>query len=298
MGGDLSGIEPEWFYDKESEKAEEELKAVKLELEEILGALRTKSSLIVGHNLFTDLGFLYKTFVGYLPSKVEHFQEDIHELFPTVIDTKYLATQGQDSMNPRSNLKDILAPFRKMHFPLVLLHQDHTNYGVAFGKEHEAGFDSWMTAELFVKLTAKLYAERKHTLKDTDEEPASEDVSEEEVDCMTFSDDEDSEASPTGGVPLFSPNPFQVLEVKPVKAKPKAKAKPKMKEDMPWQYYERLLNDGPGTKENENDPDAIETEQFLPAMDKSFWDIYVNKLRVTGTATGVCDLAEGEVVEE
>lgn len=203
-------------------------------------------------------------------------------------------------MNPRSNLKDLLAPFRKMHFPLILLHQDHTPYGVAFGKDHEAGYDSWMTAELFVKLTAKLYAERRPTLKDVDEDPASENDSEEEADCMTFSDDDDddSEASPTGGVPLFSPNPFQALEVKPIKTKPKGKPKPKIKKDMPWQYYERLLNDGPGTKENENDPDPIETEQFIPAMTKSFWDIYVNKLRVTGTASGVCDLAEGEVVEE
>jgi DNA polymerase III epsilon subunit-like protein len=156
-GGDLSGIDPEWFASKSSNKPEDQLPYIKAELAQIIATLRTKNHFLVGHNIFTDLGFIYNAFVGRLPAKVEEFQKEIHFLFPTVIDTKYLASHGADSMNPRANLKDLLDPFRKVHIPLIVLHEQHTAYGGS-GKEHEAGFDSWMTAELFVKLTAKLYS--------------------------------------------------------------------------------------------------------------------------------------------
>jgi len=277
-GGDLSDIEPEWFYDRNNDKAEEERKSVKLELEQIIRSLRKKEQIIIGHNLFTDLGFLYNTFIGCLPGKVEHFQEAIHGLFPRVIDTKYLATQGADSMNPRTNLKELLGPFKKIQLPLILLHQEHTAYGTSFGKEHEAGYDSWMTAELFVKLTAKLYTECKTQLGDADEEYISEDV-----ECMTFSDD-DSEAdnSPTiGGVSLFTSNPFQALQ-----------PKTKNMKNAPVSWEERQLEGKKRTKNNRNEADNTTTGQWIPPISNRFWEVYINKLRVTGSEGGVCDLAE------
>jgi poly(A)-specific ribonuclease len=281
VGGDLSDIDPEWFCNKSSDKPEDQFDAVKLEVKKVLAALAKKTHIIVGHNLFTDLGFIYKTFKGALPRKVEHFQEDIHELFPMVIDTKYLATQGTDSMNPRANLKELLEPFRKTHVPLIVLHEKHTAYGASFGKDHEAGFDSWMTAELFVKLTAKLYAERKRPSLTT--EPGSDHTSE-EIDIMSFSDDEDDSGSSegSGGVPLFtSSNPFDVLK--------------KMDDNLPPLYHASKLNNykGRGIQENENDPTPVITGQWIPDIKDHFWDIYANKLRVNATEAGVCDLAIG-----
>ena len=164
VGGDLSGIQPEWFASKSSDKPEAQLPYIKTELAQIIAILQKKKHILVGHNVFTDLGFLYKTFIGNLPATVKNFQSEIHELFPTVFDTKYLATHNNDSMNPRANLKDLLAPFRKVHVPLIVLHEHHTAYGTSLGKEHEAGFDSWMTAELFVKLSAKLYSTFKNSM--------------------------------------------------------------------------------------------------------------------------------------
>lgn len=158
VGGDLSGIQPEWFASTSSDKLEDQLPYIKVELAQIIAILQKKKHILVGHNVFTDLGFLYKTFIGKLPATVKNFQAEIHELFPTIFDTKYLLTHDNDSMNPRADLKDLLAPFRKVHVPLVVLHEDHTAYGAPLGKEHEAGFDSWMTAELFVKSSAKLFS--------------------------------------------------------------------------------------------------------------------------------------------
>jgi poly(A)-specific ribonuclease len=141
-GGDLSGINPAWFCDEASENPEKQLETKKRELDEVTKKLRDKKHVIVGHNLFTDLAFVYNTFMGTLPRSVKHFQEDVHKLFPIVIDTKYLATHGTDSMNPRANLKELLQPFKKIHVPLIVLHEQHTAYGSSHGKEHEAGYDS------------------------------------------------------------------------------------------------------------------------------------------------------------
>ena len=140
--GDLSGINPSWFCDGSSEDVEKQREAKKIQLDAVIAKLKHKNHIIVGHNLFTDLAFLYNTFWGTLPQRVELFQVVIHELFANVIDTKYLATEGADSMHVRTNLKDLWYPFKKIHAPLVLLHEKHTAYGSSLGKDHEAGFDS------------------------------------------------------------------------------------------------------------------------------------------------------------
>jgi DNA polymerase III epsilon subunit-like protein len=163
VGGDLSGIQPEWFASTSSDKPDDQLPYIKVELAQIIAILQKKKHILVGHNVFTDLGFLYKTFIGKLPATVKNFQAEIHELLPTIFDTKYLLTHSNDSMNPRADLKDLLAPFRKVHIPLIVLHEHHTAYGAPLGKEHEAGFDSWMTAELFVKSSAKLFSTFKNS---------------------------------------------------------------------------------------------------------------------------------------
>ena len=74
------------------------------------------------------------------------------------MDTKYIATEGQGSMSSQPNLKDLLYKYKKLAIPKIYLHEEHTTYN-GVEKEHEAGYDSWMTAELFVKLSMKLYNE-------------------------------------------------------------------------------------------------------------------------------------------
>lgn len=134
----MSGIDSYWFT-RDLEK--KEAIAVEEELKRIVKTLKDKKHMVVGHNLFFDLGFLYKTFIGVLPHDVKHFQEDVHELFPFIIDTKFLATHSPHH-TPRSGLKDLLDPFKKLHIPLIILHEEHNSYGSAYGRDHEAGYDS------------------------------------------------------------------------------------------------------------------------------------------------------------
>lgn len=138
--------------------------------------LRNKKAVLVGHNMFLDLVYLYKTFIGELPDTVEEFSALIHQLFPTIVDTKYMATHNCGDINPASSLEQIADQLQLQQYPLLgnvpcsvvelglslkyanisaEIHADYTKYDgtKAF---HEAGYDSMLTAQVAVRLSTKL----------------------------------------------------------------------------------------------------------------------------------------------
>lgn len=138
----LDEIEPKWFCITETGASKLiDVEATKKEISELQEALGKKNQVIVGHNLFTDLIFIYKTFIADLPDSIEEFQERIHQLFPQIIDTKYLSTHEGGSMRANSSLKDMCDMMADQPWPLVTLAEEHNGYS-AKGKEHEAGYDS------------------------------------------------------------------------------------------------------------------------------------------------------------
>lgn len=73
-----------------------------------LQTLSDEGTVLVGHNLFLDLIYLYECFFGPLPDLVEDFQSIIGLLFPLIIDTKYLADiLNANSPRYRSSLEEI-----------------------------------------------------------------------------------------------------------------------------------------------------------------------------------------------
>ncbi|ESZ92144.1 hypothetical protein SBOR_7475 [Sclerotinia borealis F-4128] len=307
-GGDLTGIDPMWSYTGDESTQPSSLDSSRPVLEAELAAvtkkLKEKQHVIVGHNLFTDLCFLYKTFIGTLPAGVGDFQSQIHSLFPFVIDTKFLATYNSDAMNPRVNLKELLIPFQKVHMPLILLHEEHNTYGAASGKSHEAGFDSWMTAELFVKLSAQLYA--KETDLDQYEDIVTVDYQERDYDSSSDSDEQN--AGGASLVPQLDNLPIEppISSVSdthhPAHWHAMQLNKPalKVKSNNPFLALkvEYLDQGNPKGSEVEKKgkkvafPDQI-PKQWIPSTDDKFWEVYRNKLRVHAVEGEVCDLDGG-----
>ncbi|KAJ4363390.1 hypothetical protein N0V83_009683 [Neocucurbitaria cava] len=121
--------------------------------------LKTKKPVLVGHNMFTDIVYLYRTFVGELPETLQGFQDAIHKLFPKIIDTKYLATHAEGDLNASPTLEEIAKGLSKQILPSIITDADHSKYQEteAF---HEAGYDSLLTATIMLRLAAKLGAER------------------------------------------------------------------------------------------------------------------------------------------
>ncbi|THV54710.1 hypothetical protein BGAL_0021g00120 [Botrytis galanthina] len=301
-GGDLTGIDPMWSYthdeNAQPSNADSSHAALEAELAKVTKKLKEKQHVIVGHNLFTDLCFLYKTFIGDLPAGVGDFQSQIHSLFPFVIDTKYLATYNSDAMKPRANLKELLIPFQKIHMPLILLHEKHNTYGATNGNAHEAGFDSWMTAELLVKLSAQLYAEQSDS-----QSPSQDDYKQDYSDDYIPSSDSDSEDEGSGGASLFSPVSNSAFPT----------SKGNADRDRPGNWHAMQLNNpfaalelektgkngGQKRKEKKKvqfgDGGKVEggIQQWIPNAEHAFWENYKNKLRVNAIEGEVCDLSGG-----
>jgi poly(A)-specific ribonuclease len=308
-GGDLSGIPTTWFSDESDDKPELNQKVINKEFTEVMDALKNKEHVIIGHNLFTDLVCLYTTFIGPLPKDVDDFQDRIRGLFPTVIDTKYLATEGHDSMSTvmRKSLGELLEPFKTIHMPLIVLHEEHTSYGTGLGKKHEAGFDSWMTAELFVKLTSKIYADRKrHEIFDSDSGTSlTYSTALEKFTSPQYSLSEDESVG--GGAKLDSHSSEGDLLDLSIQTNNGAQSM-SMSDNLPSSWHANQLqklslndcnpfsvlqNTGEGVDSGPEDSgveDELKPNQWIPRMESSFWDLYANKLRVNASDAGVCDL--------
>ncbi|KAF2456472.1 ribonuclease H-like domain-containing protein [Lineolata rhizophorae] len=132
-------------------------------------ALSRRRPPLVGHNLFFDLAYLYRTFVGVLPEKVGAFAEKVGELWPTVLDTKYMATHGVSEARTDSSLEQMEAALRMQSRPVTELAPGHEKYVCATNVPlltpldrasfaHEAGYDAYLTALVMIRLSAKLKA--------------------------------------------------------------------------------------------------------------------------------------------
>jgi poly(A)-specific ribonuclease len=149
-----------------------------------------------------------------------------------------------------------------------------------------------MTAELFVKLTAKLYTAHIPS-SNTNSPPRGSTGPAYRPSSSTSSSDSDSDSSPSGGA-LLNPtssngkshpnsNPFSLLA---------------MDDNLPPAYHASCLNPT-AVLHPLNDEEAAtlakepQPRQWIPDLTNAFWDIYVNKLRVNAVEGGVCDLEEG-----
>jgi poly(A)-specific ribonuclease len=137
-GGKLDKIDLEWFA-KDPETGADiffDQQDYSSRFNRAAALLKLRQPVLVGHNCFTDLVFFYQCFIGALPKKVEDFCICIHELFPTIVDTKYLATHNCGSLNPASSLQEIEEQLRKETvpkigtYPLTLLAMNHVTHAI------------------------------------------------------------------------------------------------------------------------------------------------------------------------
>ena len=160
-----------------ADATEEEREAHTLRFEELCGILKEKRTVLVGHNLFLDLIYFYTFFFGPLPDRVEGFQKTVAQLFPLVFDTKYLADKiNNNSPLYRSSLQEIDQELSKLPLPIIGMNLGFTlgdpfNFDeLTFNSEtplehskyhsdspfHEAGFDSFTTAKVLIRLSARI----------------------------------------------------------------------------------------------------------------------------------------------
>jgi poly(A)-specific ribonuclease len=103
------------------------------------------------------VGFFASNVLMQNENTLQGFQDAIHDLFPKIVDTKYLATHAEGDLNASPTLQEIAEGLVKQPLPEIVTHADHSKYRdtEAF---HEAGYDSLLTATIMIRLAAKLGA--------------------------------------------------------------------------------------------------------------------------------------------
>jgi poly(A)-specific ribonuclease len=162
MGGDISNMPEEYFMTGEAVDGKISTAPTEDDLPKLQEKLKARRKIIVGHNCFTDLVNLYKCFIGTLPEKLEDFQENVHGLFPAIIDTKHIASFGGKAYGDTS-LTNVYANTNKEPFPRIEVDTAFDRYDYV-ESYHEAGYDSLQTAKILIKLSSQM--ERDNKLKD------------------------------------------------------------------------------------------------------------------------------------
>lgn len=109
--------------------------------------------LIVGHNACLDFFHTIDKFLIELPESYEDFKEISHSLFSRVLDTKYMSSREPfRDLIQSTVLKQLLDTLSQKPFglPEVVIEEPGRGYDVNDNKEHEAGYDAYITGLCFL----------------------------------------------------------------------------------------------------------------------------------------------------
>lgn len=143
---------------KEDEAYIAEVVGLRLLLKEISASKK----LIVGHNCLLDLMFVLAQCFEGLPADYNEFKLLTHRVFPNIIDTKFIGSSEKFKETFPSTVLNQLhqrlseKPFEKINVGFE--NPDHT-YSFDFPKEHEAGYDSFLTGYCFLVIAKYLKVE-------------------------------------------------------------------------------------------------------------------------------------------
>lgn len=269
-----------------------DLNALQSRFDQACASIRHRRIPLVGHNMFTDLVYFYRTFIGTLPATVEDFAADMHQLVPTIVDTKFLATHNCGDIPPASSLQEIADQLQRQEKPRVETPQTHAKY-VGRTSFHEAGYDSYLTALVAIRLSAKLEHEQRYA-EQPKEEPTGHNGNGNGVlkNVMKTS------------VSLFAPSSGFRADVGDSDTSSEAKKSSGTASTSRFtsvNVFEKLgmlsFSDDSRSEGSEYADVATKVAEATPSMTKmpdfqlDFWNVYGNKLRMFGTVDGMLDVS-------
>ncbi|KAJ5940307.1 hypothetical protein N7516_000475 [Penicillium verrucosum] len=154
VGGNLEDLEPDAFQPL-MKLIEQPTFGIKQLSDKVKSRLKENRPVLVGHNMFCDLLFFHRCFLGPLPDTLAKFQTVIHDLFPVLADTKYMATHDCGSLNPMSSLEELNTTLAGIESPKIEIDPCFSKYKFR-NRNHEAGYDSMLAAMAFIKLAGDI----------------------------------------------------------------------------------------------------------------------------------------------
>lgn len=290
---------------------------VKDRFDRVQDRLQRHQPVLVGHNMFTDLVYFYRSFVGELPNTLDGFRSALHEIFPKIVDTKFLATHAEGDLNASPTLQEIADKLNNQPLPDIVTHSKHSKYHEV-SMFHEAGYDSLLTATILLRLSAKVNVDRQQ----------SDDASDSSF--KTAAEQPNSHSKPqvskSSTDPLCAPQAEVLVVKKKAKKGKKGKNKPNNVSSVQSRFqtrnaFEQLSLDDQGSSTSDDDQSGVavdanttppwqdevykpdtsgwapieqkqrEPMEMIPAWDTEFWQLFGNTLRVYGTEEAVLKIA-------
>lgn len=142
--------------------------SMKAFLASLMQKLRDRRKVLIGHNCMVDLLFLYKMTIGDLPDTLDQFRDKVHNLFPAIIDTKFLSSCYSEK-HGRLALGEVYEDLNldQSALPQLYTSGEFDRYMNSMWL-HEAGYDSYITAIVAIKMAAKLNRDGSSRKKDHD----------------------------------------------------------------------------------------------------------------------------------
>ena len=171
--GSLQSIDPQYLARREEgDTTYVDVNRIRSKFGRAAANLQRHQPVLAGHNLFLDLVFMYRSFIGELPDTLDGFRDAVHDLFPAVVDTKFMATIDTGELGPNSSLQDLAKQVKDEPLPKIgefgcalkscsdfsAIHSEYNKYSEKTAL-HEAGYDSLLTAQVLIRLSTKLYLE-------------------------------------------------------------------------------------------------------------------------------------------
>ena len=148
-------LSPEEIKERNDKKVEELESALSeaIGFSRVIELLIEKQLPIVGHNALLDLLYTYHQFIDELPENLSEFKEKISQAFPHVYDTKHIVrTSPLDEKFTSSALGALYDDFNENITAVNFseLWEEQFDEMPAKQQAHDAGFDSFMTAMVFL----------------------------------------------------------------------------------------------------------------------------------------------------
>lgn len=128
----------------------------------IMKEISASKKLIVGHNCLLDIMYIMTQCFQDLPENYDTFKKLVHEKFPNIIDTKFIANSEKfKEIFSSTVLNDVYERLLKKPFNPVPIkwENEYVTYNLENPKEHEAGYDSFLTGYCFLLILNYLKVE-------------------------------------------------------------------------------------------------------------------------------------------
>ncbi|KAI7907253.1 ribonuclease H-like domain-containing protein [Cokeromyces recurvatus] len=145
---------------KEEERRKKAVNSPKLNFRTIIELIRKANCPVIAHNAVFDIFHTVDQFWQYLPNNIQEFKKIANSMWPTIVDTKYLAEYHPalktcfTSTVLGTLYNDVYNELKEAGQEIIMAENFDRYSGIGGEVEHEAAYDAYMTGAIYLAFIA------------------------------------------------------------------------------------------------------------------------------------------------